>query len=143
MASSISFIEHVIPLDSGAQPPFKRMYRLSPSELQEVKRQVTELLQKQLIEPSVSPFIYFFFIFFGLQDSCPFHSSKRAFRTPDEPVSPFGAPILFVLKKGGDLRMVIDYRALNKLTVTNTDLANLNGRIIYLNFKIILQPSKL
>lgn len=79
-------IEHVIPLDPGAQPPFKRMYRLSPSELQEVKRQVTELLQKQLIEPSVSP---------------------------------FGAPILFVLKKGGDLRMVIDYRALNKLTVKN------------------------
>ena len=26
-----------------------------------------------------------FFFFFGLQDSCPFLSSKRAFRTPDEP----------------------------------------------------------
>ena len=60
----------------GLLPPFKRMYRLSPSELQEVKRQVTELLQKQLIEPSVRPFV---------------------------------APLLFVLKKGGDL--VIDYRA--------------------------------
>ncbi len=46
-------IEHVIPLEPDAQPPFKRMYRLSPSELIEVKRQVTELLQKQLIEPSV------------------------------------------------------------------------------------------
>ena len=33
-----------------------RMYRLSPSELIEVKRQVTELLHKQLIEPSVSPY---------------------------------------------------------------------------------------
>ena len=49
-------IEHGIPLEPDAQPPFKRTYRLSPAELVEVKRQVTELLQKQLIEPSVSPY---------------------------------------------------------------------------------------
>ena len=48
--------EHVIPLEPDAQPPFKRMYRLSPSELVEVKRQVAELLQKQLTEPCVSPY---------------------------------------------------------------------------------------
>ena len=47
---------------------------------------MTELLQKQLIEPSVSP---------------------------------HGAPLLFVLKKGGELRMVIDYHALIKLTIKN------------------------
>ena len=79
-------VEHVIPLLPDSQPPFQRMYRLAPSELQEVQRQITELLSKQLIEPSTSP---------------------------------YGAPVLFVEKKTGELRMVVDYRALNKVTVKN------------------------
>ncbi|GJR45149.1 putative reverse transcriptase domain-containing protein [Tanacetum coccineum] len=33
--------------------------------------------------------------------------------------SPWGAPVLFVKKKGGSFRMCIDYRELNKLTVKN------------------------
>jgi hypothetical protein len=33
--------------------------------------------------------------------------------------SPYGAPILFVKKKNGEMRMCVDYRALNKITIRN------------------------
>jgi hypothetical protein len=79
-------VGHTIPLEPGHTPPFKGLYRLSPAELDEAKRQIDEYLRKGWIEPSSSP---------------------------------YGAPILFVTKKDGGLRMCIDYRALNKITVKN------------------------
>jgi hypothetical protein len=34
-------------------------------------------------------------------------------------VSPWGAPVLYALKEDGGIRMCLDYRALNKLTIKN------------------------
>lgn len=79
-------VEHEIELEPGAKPPYLRIYHMSPLELAEVKRQLTDLIDMGFIQPSKSP---------------------------------YGAPILFVPKKNGKLRMCIDYRALNKITVKN------------------------
>nr|GFB28636.1 putative reverse transcriptase domain-containing protein [Tanacetum cinerariifolium] len=43
--------------------------------------------------------------------------SDKGFIRPSS--SPWGAPVLFVKKKGGSFQMCIDYRELNKLTVKN------------------------
>ncbi|GBG87457.1 hypothetical protein CBR_g45515 [Chara braunii] len=58
------------------------------AELDELRRQVKELIEKGWIRPSASP---------------------------------YSAPVLFVPKKGGTLRMCIDYRGLNAITVKNAE----------------------
>ena len=80
-------VEHTIELEPGAQPPSKRPYRLSPLELDELKRQLEELTSQGYIQPSKSP---------------------------------YGAPVLFVKKKDGSMRLCVDYRALNAVTVKNS-----------------------
>ena len=79
-------IDFEITLEPGTAPISKAPYRMAPAELKELKEQLQELLSKQFIRPSVSP---------------------------------WGAPVLFVRKKDGSLRLCIDYRELNKVTVKN------------------------
>jgi len=48
--------DHTIPLIPGAQPFRLRPYRYNPFQKNEIERQIKELLQKGLIQPSSSPF---------------------------------------------------------------------------------------
>ena len=60
-------------------------------------------------------------------------------------ISPYGAPVLFVHKKDGGLRMCTDYRALNKVTVRNQfplpridDLLDrLNGATVFTSLDLL------
>ena len=49
-------IGHAIPLVPGYQPPYAKMYRMSPKELEVLRSTIKELLAKGYIEPSTSPF---------------------------------------------------------------------------------------
>ncbi|GBG82472.1 hypothetical protein CBR_g34848 [Chara braunii] len=82
-------VVHTIEIIPGSSIPKGRIYRMSPSELDELRRQLKELVEKGWIRPSVSP---------------------------------YGSPVLFVpKKKEGTLRMCIDYRGLNAITVKNKE----------------------
>ena len=61
-------------------------HRMAPVELQELKVQLHELLDKGFIRPSTSP---------------------------------WGTPVPFAKKKGKTLRLCIDYRQLNRVTIKN------------------------
>jgi hypothetical protein len=79
-------VDHKIELEPGQQPPSRPTYRMSQPEMDELKKQLAELMENGHIRESKSP---------------------------------YGAPVLFVKKKEGTLRMCIDYRALNKITIKN------------------------
>src|SRR3954469_21221526 len=79
-------VEFSIDLVPGTSPVSMAPYRMSASELAELKKQLEEFLEKKFIRPSVSP---------------------------------WGAPILLVKKKEGSMRLCVDYRQLNKVTIKN------------------------
>ena len=79
-------VDHKIELVPNAQSPARAPDRMSPPELEELRKQLKELIDAGFIRPSKAP---------------------------------YGAPVLFQRKHDGSLRLCIDYRALNKLTVKN------------------------
>jgi len=76
-------VDHRITLEPGSKPPSLPPYRLPMAYAGEMQTMLRDLLRRNLIAPSKSP---------------------------------FGAPVIFVKKKNGGLRMCVDYRALNKIT---------------------------
>ena len=79
-------IKFLIELLPGTRTISKRPYRMPAKDLEEIKTQIKELLDKGYIRPSSSP---------------------------------WGSPVLLVKKKDGSLRMVVDYRGLNEVTIKN------------------------
>jgi hypothetical protein len=59
---------------------------MNPQELEELKKQLADMLSKGLICPSASP---------------------------------WGPPVLFVDKRDSTIRLCVDYRKLNKVTIKN------------------------
>ena len=68
-------VEFTIELVPGTGPIAKAPYRMAPTEMQELRKQLDDMIEKDFIRPSASP---------------------------------WGAPILFVKKKDGSIRLCID-----------------------------------
>jgi hypothetical protein len=82
-------IKFVIELKPGTTPINKTPYRMATLELAELKEHIKELLEKEFIRPTSSP---------------------------------WGAPMIFVLKKDGTQRLRLDYHALNEVAIKNNYL---------------------
>ena len=79
-------VDFGIELRPGISPISMTPHRMAPVELQELRVQLQELLDKGFIRPSTSS---------------------------------WGAPVLFAKKKDKTLRLCIDYRQLNRVTIKN------------------------
>ena len=79
-------VDFGIELHPGTSPISMTPHRMAPIELQELRVQLQELLDKGFIRPNTSP---------------------------------WGAPVLFAKKKDKTLRLCIDYRQLNRVTIKN------------------------
>jgi hypothetical protein len=79
-------VEFKIELLPSTTPISRRLYRMPPNELAKLKVQLSELLKKGLIHPSLSLWC---------------------------------CPTIFVKKKDQSLRMCVDYRPLNAVTIKN------------------------
>ncbi|KZV38061.1 hypothetical protein F511_44529 [Dorcoceras hygrometricum] len=49
-------VDHMIELEPGAKPPSMAPYRMAPPELEELRKQLTELLDTGRIRPSKAPY---------------------------------------------------------------------------------------
>lgn len=76
--------EHAITVQEGTSPINLRPYRHSFRHKNEIEKLVKEMLDSQIICPSISP---------------------------------YSSPVLLVKKKDGGWRFLVDYRALNKVTI--------------------------
>jgi hypothetical protein len=79
-------VEFTIEQQLGKAPISRCPYKMTPKELAELKVQLNELMNKDFIRPSSSP---------------------------------WGCPALFVKKKDQSLRLCVDYRPLNAVTIKN------------------------
>ncbi|XP_057520887.1 uncharacterized protein LOC130801136 [Amaranthus tricolor] len=79
-------VDFSIDLVPETGPISKAPYRMAPKEMEELKVELEDLLEKGYIRPSISP---------------------------------WGASVLFERKKDGTMRLCIDFRELNKVTIKN------------------------
>ena len=99
-------VDHATELRLDIEPPWMRIYNISPAELKALEDYINDALAKGWIRESKSP---------------------------------ASAPVLFIPRKSGKLRLYVNYRGLNALTVKNRYplplinelLDRLNGSIVF------------